>query len=336
LSRYIKQTLYAGLLIAIVAAVFFSVRRPPKEPTGEWKILHQFDLMHGPRLSQVKFFDRNNGIVVNSGAIGLTSDGGKSWIPIHASEDHGYYSFAFADARNGIAVGSVDNEVPFVLRTTDAGRSWQTLNLDPQLLSKGGKVTNFLDACFDSKGKSWIVGSRGIVSANVVGTRLNITSVHPTTDILYGVACAQNGQIWAVGQGTVLSNGNGWQKKQFDQNYYFGKVRAIGKDIWLLGGIRHGANSGPDSGVLLRSNNSGETWEDKMPKSQGLPYDLFKSDDMLWLVGAGGQIHFSKNNGDSWETSPTPTNADLLSVYFLDKRNGWISGDRGTVLIYSR
>lgn len=330
-------TLYAGLLLAMVAAVFLSVRYVPKAGrTAEWKVLTQSDLIHGTRLSQVRFSDINNGIVLSPGGIGVTSDGGKSWTPVHASEGHDYYSFAFADSRTGIAVGSVNNEVPFVLRTTDGGRSWHTLNLDPSLLNKDGKMTNFLGACFDSKGRSWIVGSRGVVSASVEENRLNITSVHPTTDILYGVACAQNGQIWAVGQGTVLSNGNGWQKKQFDQNYYFGKVRALGNEIWLLGGARHGSNSGPDSGVLLRSRNSGDTWEDKMPKSHGLPYDVFKLDDLLWLVGSGGQIHMSKDHGDSWETVASPTHADLLSVYFLDKRNGWISGDRGSVLFYGR
>lgn len=73
-----------------------------------------------------------------------------------------------------------------------------------------------------------------------------------------------------------------------------------------------------------------------MPKSHGLPYDVFKLDDLLWLVGSGGQIHMSKDHGDSWETVASPTHADLLSVYFLDKRNGWISGDRGSVLFYGR
>jgi Uncharacterized protein related to plant photosystem II stability/assembly factor len=177
----------------------------------------QSDLMHGSRLSQVKFLDRNNGIVLSSGAIGLTNDGGKSWTAVHASEEHGYYSFVFADARNGIAVGSVNNEVPFVLRTIDGGYSWQTLNLDPGFLNKDRRITTFLDACLDSTGKLWIVGNRGIVNASVEEKRLNVASVHPTTDILYGVACAQNGRIWAVGQGTVLSNDNGWQRKQFDQ-----------------------------------------------------------------------------------------------------------------------
>jgi len=125
-----------------------------------------------------------------------------------------------------------------------------------------------------------------------------------------------------------------WQRKQFDRNYYFGKVKVIANDIWLLGGIHPNHVSGPDSGVLLRSSNSGNTWENKLPKSDGLPYDLVKSDGMLWLIGASGQIHYSKDNGDSWMKFPSPTNSDLLSIYFLDQQTGWITGDRGTVLGY--
>jgi Photosynthesis system II assembly factor YCF48 len=325
-----------GLIVATVGAVLLSLYLLPKaEPAGEWRLLAQSDLMHGSRLSEVRFFDRKNGIVITSGTIGRTNDGGKSWTDVQASEEQGYYSFVFADAQNGIAVGSVNNEIPLVLRTVDAGYSWQNLNLDAGLLNKDLRITVFLDACFDSTGRLWIVGNRGVVTASLEENRLNVASVHPTTDILYGVACAQNGRIWAVGQGTVLTNDNGWQRKQFDQNYYFGKVKVIANEVWLLGGIHHNADARPDSGVLLRSSNSGDTWEDKTPKSDGLPYDIVKSDGMLWLIGTGGRIHYSKDNGDSWMSLPSPTSADLLSIYFIDQKTGWITGDRGTVLRYT-
>lgn len=321
-------------LFGVTVVVLLSLHRLPKgEPEGEWRILARSDLMHGSRLSQVKFFDRNSGIVLSPGAIGLTSDGGKSWTVVQASESQGYYSLAFADARNGIAVGALKNEVPLVLRTTDAGHSWQTLDLDPDLLKEERKLSIFLDACFDPTGKVWIVGNRGIINASVKETRLNVASIHPTTDILYSVACAQDGRVWAAGQGTVLNSDNGWQRKQFDRNYYFGKVKVIANDVWLLGGI-HNAVPGPDSGVLLRSSNSGNTWENKLPESDVLPFDMVKSDGMLWLIGSGGQIHYSKDNGDSWMKFPSPSNADLLSVYFFDQQTGWITGDRGTILEY--
>ena len=329
--KYVILTAIFGVTVVVLLSLH---RLPKAEPAGEWRVLARSDLIHGSRLSQVKFFDKKTGLVLSPGAIGLTNDGGKSWTVVQASENQGYYSLVFADARNGIVVGSLNNEVPLVLQTTDGGYSWQTLDLPPDLLNGERKISTFLDACFDSTGKLWIVGNRGIINASVKENRLNVASVHPTTDILYSVACAPDGRIWAAGQGTVLSSDNGWQRKQIDRNYYFGKVKVIANDIWLLGGIHSNAVSGPNLGVLLRSSNSGNTWESKLPESAGLPYDLVKSDGMLWLIGASGQIHYSKDNGDSWVKFPSPTNADLLSVYFLDQQTGWITGDRGTVLEY--
>lgn len=331
-----KFILFIGVVVSAIIGVVFLLRGSEIEEIGKWKVLTESELMHGSRISKVMFFDKENGIAVSPGVIAKTDDGGKRWAHVHSVKGNGYYSFAFSDGRNGVAVGSVNNEVPLVLRTNDAGRSWQTLNFDPKLLNRGDiKITTFLDVCFDSTGQIWIVGNRGIVSAAVEVDKLNITSVYSTTDELFSVACAENGQIWAVGGNTVLSNrGDGWQKNQLDAQYSFGKLKSIGKETWLLGGIQSEAELGLDSGIVLRSKDSGQTWENRTPKFGGLQYDIFRQDGMLWLAGEGGQIHYSKDNGDTWLKSPNPSNSNLLSIYFLDSRSGWISGERGTILAY--
>jgi photosystem II stability/assembly factor-like uncharacterized protein len=334
-----NNALFALLILAAVGLIVVGrLLLPQSDVAGEWKLLHKSELIHGSRISHVKFFDKNNGIIISPGFIARSSDGGKQFAHVESSEKNGYYSFAFADNRRGIAVGSVNNEAPLALRTIDAGISWQTLNFDPKLLNGADiKITTFLDVCFDPTGTIWIVGNKGIVGASVEENKLNIANVYSTTEVLYSVACAENGQIWAVGQDSVLHNsGNGWQRKQLDRGYYFGRVKSIGKEIWLLGGIKSEANSDLNSGILLRSNNSGGTWENKTPKSGGLSYDIFLIDGTLWLIGEGGQIHYSRDNGDSWVSFPSPSNADLLSIYFLNNQNGWITGERGTVLAYSQ
>lgn len=339
MKNNMRNILLFALLILIAVGLFVVGRSllSQADVVGKWSVLHESELMHGSRISRVKFFDKNNGIALSPGAIAKSTDGGKQWANVESSKNTGYYSFAFSNNRNGIVVGSVNNEVPLVLRTSDAGSSWQTLSFDPKLLNSADiKITTFLDVCFDPSGTIWIVGNKGIVSASFEENRLNILSVNSATQELSSVACGENGQIWAVGGDSVLTNGsNGWQRKQLDPKYRFGKVKSIGKDIWLLGGIQSEADSGLYSGLVLRSSNSGDTWENKTPKSTGLQFDVFGTDGVLWLVGEGGNIHYSRNNGDSWQTSASPTKADLLSIYFLDSRNGWITGDRDTILTYS-
>lgn len=319
--------------MAIGSGVFFSVRNPSKRNSGgEWTLFAESELIHGSRISRVMFFDRNNGIIVSPGFIARSNDGGKQWTRVHADAKLGYYSFAFSNAQTGIAVGSINNEVPAVLRTIDAGQSWRALSFDPEALKKSHSgMTTFLDVCFDSTGKAWISGNKGIVSAVVVENKLNITTMHATTHALYSVACAENG-IWAVGEDVVLSNsGAGWQEKHFDKNY-FGKIRSTGKDLWLLGRNKDEANPERSFGVLLRSRNSGITWENKTPESTSPVNDIVGVENMLWIVGAGGEIYSSQDSGDSWLRHQSPTTADLLSIYILDNKSGWITGDRGTVL----
>ena len=329
--------LFTSLLLFGIIGIVLLLPASETQEMGKWKVLHESAFIHGSRILQIMFFDMENGIAVSPGGIAKTDDGGKQWANVHSVEGNGYYSFAFADNRRGIAVGSVKNEVPLVLRTIDAGNSWQMLNFDPKVLNRDEiKITTFLDVCFDSTGTIWIVGNKGMVSASVEEDKLNILSVNSSTGELSSIACAAKGQIFTVEGNTVLTNsGNGWQKKQIDPKYYFGKVKSIGNVIWLLGGKQAEVDSEHGSGIVLRSSNSGDTWEDKTPKSGNLQFDISRDDGVLWLVGAAGQIHFSKDNGDTWLASPSPTKADLLSVYFHDSQNGWITGDRGTVLMYS-
>lgn len=326
--------LISCVIVAIVGSVFWGVRSASKRNlSGQWTIFAESELIHGSKISRVMFFDRENGIIVSPGFIARSKDGGKRWTPVHASADTGYYGFAFSNAQNGIAVGSVNNDVPVALRTSDAGQSWHPLSIDLNLLNKNGvRMTTFLDVCFDSTGKTWIVGNKGIVSATDDENKLNITSVHPTTAVLYSVACGGNGQIWAVGEGTVFSSSNDWQEKQFGTNYYFGKVKTIGNDIWLLGRDKRETNPERDYGVVWKSGNAGGTWDNKTSESVGPIYDIAGVEGMLWSVGVDGQIYHSQDNGESWTSFQSPTKADLLSVYFLDNKTGWITGDRGTVL----
>lgn len=316
-----------------VAGVFWGVSRLPQTDLFQWTILAESKLIHGSRIQRVGFLDKENGVIVGTSFIARSNDGGKEWNVVHAANENAYYSFAFYDAKNGIAVGSVHNRTPLALQTRDAGRSWQQLTLDRKVMDKSDEtLSTFLDVCFDSNGKSWIVGDKGIISATVEANGLNVKSFHPTMDVLYSVACADNGQVWTAGQSTVLSGANSWQAHHFARSYYFGKVKVIEKDIWILGAENREAHSQGDLGVVLRSRNSGLSWENKTPSSRAIFYDIIKSGNSLWLIGSGGQILRSPDNGDSWITVPSPTTADLLSVHFVDARSGWITGDRGTVL----
>lgn len=241
----------------------------------------------------------------------------------------------FTESENGWIVGK-EKELPLVLKTTNRGldwKDWKKVNFDQESRRKlDGKISYFLDICFDPAGHSWIVGSGGIVEAFLDGENLKVSSIFPTAEILASVSCDNAGEVWAVGQNAVFHYRNGWNKKEIDKKHFLVGVKSDGNDVWILGGDNSKPEADEAPGILLRSRNNGLTWENKTPESASVLYDLYLKDGKGWLIGAGGKIYYSTDNGNSWIGSKSPTKNDLVDIFFLDSKNGWISGDRATIL----
>ena len=114
------------------------------------------------------------------------------------------------------------------------------------------------------------------------------------------------------------------------------RVVLSGSEVWVVGGnwtetaqVKAGF---PRPGIMFRSRDGGNSWENRTPKTASLLYDVFLMGGKGWLVGAEGAIYYSSDNGDSWARVESPTKTDLLHIFFLNNDNGWISGGRSTIL----
>ncbi|PAU86102.1 glycosyl hydrolase [Pseudomonas sp. WN033] len=54
--------------------------------------------------------------------------------------------------------------------------------------------------------------------------------------------------------------------------------------------------------------------------------------ERLVAVGARGLIVSSTDDGESWQQIESPVSSDLLDLFFVDDRNGWIVGHDGVVM----
>ena len=183
------------------------------------------------------------------------------------------------------------------MKTSNKGVDWQIMSFDGQSLNTiSEKFTHFSDVCFASTSRSWIVGDGGIVDAVINEQNLKVSSIFSTKEKLYSVSCNDSGEVWAVGRGgAVFHYQNGWGRIKFDNKYVFQRVISKENEIWLLGADgTEDANllaSLSPPGILLRSQDNGQTWENKTPESASWLYDLFLKDGKGWLVGAGGHIY---------------------------------------------
>lgn len=336
-----KFLAYGIAICLIFVGLFYlvSTQRSGSQNHLNWEILRRGTFIHEPRFSHVFFFDQNNGIILSGLGIHRSNDGGRNWDEVPTQGIQGFYSLVFTGKQNGWIVGS-ENDKTLIMKTSDKGLNWQKLDFDEKSLSEvDGKFSVFSDICFDPSGKSWIVGNDGIIEAVIHEQNLKVSSIFSTEKTLHSVSCNDSEEVWAVGEdGAVFHYRNGWSRKEIDKKYRFGKVISKGNDIWILGGdwtedekVKAGF---PRPGILMRSQDNGQTWENKTPMSASLLYDLYLKDGEGWLVGTEGSIYYSDDNGNSWTKSKSPTKNDLTKIFFLDSKNGWIAGDNATVLKY--
>lgn len=294
-----------------------------------WEKVSEDTHSHAPDFLSVFFFDSKNGLAITFLEIKQTADSGKTWKTIYQDEDLYFTTLIFTDEQNGWVVGS-DGDIPLVLKTNDKGEHWQRIDFDENTLNDlDNKFNNFFNICFTQTGKGWIVGDGGIVEVLTNESVWKISNIVSTQESIFSVDCKETGEVWAVGRkSTVFNNKNGWVKQEIEGEYLLTKVKSAGNNIWILGGELN------SQGILLKSQDGGESWENNTPESANTLFDIVFRGNQGWLVGANGNIFNSNDFGNSWVKVTSPTQNNLTDIFFLDAQNGWICGTKSIILKY--
>jgi photosystem II stability/assembly factor-like uncharacterized protein len=94
-------------------------------------------------LSDLHFFDKDNGIVVGGSAVYKTTDGGENWDNIHVNfSDVIMEGIDFVSDNEGYAVGTDTDFKGMILKTTDGGVSWTREDIPHILDLKDVRVHN--------------------------------------------------------------------------------------------------------------------------------------------------------------------------------------------------
>lgn len=79
--------------------------------------------VNGGNLQMIQFFDALEGWVIGGDAFYHTTNGGINWTQVTVPAGTWSYGARFFDRLHGVAVGEARN----ILRTTDGGTTWQTI-----------------------------------------------------------------------------------------------------------------------------------------------------------------------------------------------------------------
>lgn len=263
----------------------------------------------------------NQGRVLSGNAYGgifRTSDAGKIWEQL-------FTGYRNEDVRS-LAVNSsghifAGTDLRGLYRSTDDGVSWERL-------INSVSTRTILDILIKSNGDIFLATFNGVYRSTDNGTTVSTASNGITTSSIYSLGLSGDYIFAGTGNAGIFrssDNGANWE--------------AVNNGINLSDGIVWGFASAEETEnvgaaniyALLQSNlyytTNGADWDLHPLPKLGLYVDvLLRNNGNIVVVGS--QILNSNDQGNSWTTYPTPTDALFSSVVEIDD-NTLVGGTQG-------
>jgi len=279
-------------------------------------------------------FNAGNIVIVGSSSTNTlkSSDSGRNYADRNYSSLLNLYTTAFSDSSTVYAVGcDVGSSVPAIMKSTSTGNSWINLYTFSSFSSKVPDGT-FYGVDFINSSAGYIVGTTGQIyhtanggSSWTLQNPQNPIQVGDYTSTLKSVSAYNVSNVWAVGDsGTILysSDAATWSAQTSPVSTNLNSVFNITGSIVIACG---------NSGVIIRTLNSGSTWLTKVSDTTvNLNSIFFVDSNVGWAVGNGGIITKSLDGGSTWDSTVLNSSFDLKSIYFTDT-TGFIAGSSGAL-----
>ncbi len=316
------------------------------------------------------FLNSLNGYAIGIDVILKTTDGGGVWTTYSFSPGTiTGYDIYFASNEIGYAVGYANRKI---LRTTDAGHTWDIINLPITFLNHW-----FYGVKFKDNFNGYVVGNYGgmIKTTDGGNTWLYLEKVITFEDI-YRIDFPENATTgYAIGtvlrDRGVLKTTNGGEDWVFlplpsgSGQQFFWAMDFIDNNIGYVGGqgeiyrTNDGGASWQDvsypisifgltfldsevgfvagydltvRGIILKTQSGGSNW---VPKAFGFPClrDIqFVTHDRLLAVGDTGTILKTEDGGETWSILSGGAVQNLRAIHFPNNTIGYIAGATGTIL----
>ncbi|GAB4290846.1 MAG: hypothetical protein Kow0098_09780 [Ignavibacteriaceae bacterium] len=294
-----------------------------------WSIIFE-NIDNTTRIYSLKINSDNQLFVAANEKIFRSDDLGNSWVNLTSNIPSDQINSIRAIQtinRNTVLIATYGQGV---FRSEDDGQSWVKINsgligLDyNEILSKdgnlifigGNSLTGSSSGVYYSVngGNFWKSLNEGFDYQNITGFFFD------DSDWIFCTSVAQTGFYSAL------------YKSIFPLDYWQPQYQSgTGKlnDIFFADPFNGFACS--DDGKILKTNNSGQGWSEKIISDEVLNSVYFiNSTD--WVVGNNGVILTSSDGGENWITLPNVISSDFSDVKFSSEFSGIVTGDSGTII----
>lgn len=300
----------------------------------------------GIHFRQVKFFDRNNGVVggylnVNVDDIACeqiilrTGDGGETWKVVFraAAVACSWRDMFFLDSRQGW----VFIEAQGTFKTVDGGLSWQKAGGLPP--SYGGRIVVALNKLFfTTQDSGWGALDDQTVYQTTDGAKSWVRKIVPTLGATNDIFFLNPQTGWMVDDaGRIFQTrdaGRNWNLQPILGSYYLSRIRFVDHSTgFILAYHFNHPSVGPDQGIIFKTIDGGANWT----RQYATPDILFAGFDVVgassfWAAGYSafdtqrnfsGLVLRSYNQGETWQPLYRGIPATIHDLQFADLNNGW-------------
>jgi photosystem II stability/assembly factor-like uncharacterized protein len=281
-------------------------------------------------------------VAIDTGVVLNTPNSSSTWINQSFFTSRYFFDVYFLDTLKGW----IGTDQGFIYYTDNGGSSWSNQVMG---LAKHTARITFFDNNF-----GWAACGGAIIGQTINGGQqwnqiiLNYPPFHVDTVDLYDISFASKEKGWFCagrypevisgdtwfrgGQGYIaVTNDTGltWQLQKRDTVYdYFGM-----KFIDTLTGFVAGGNDRTNSAFMMKTQNSGQTWQPITVPNQAkyLRALAFVGRKNAWAVGRNGTIIHSSDSGNTWIQQQSNVDTTLFDVDFADSLHGLVAGN-GCVL----
>ncbi|AFY32156.1 photosynthesis system II assembly factor Ycf48 [Calothrix sp. PCC 7507] len=319
------QRIFALLIVVLVC---IGCSKVPSTGYNPWAVV---SVPTDAKLLDIAFTGNpQHGYLVGSNTTLLeTNDGGDSWKPLKLELDDSRYRFDSISfvGQEGWIVG----EPSVLLHTTDEGRSWSRIPLSSKLpgnpikiaalAANSAELATDVGAIYQTAdgGKNW----KAQVDAAVGVVR----NLNRSADGKYVAVSAKGSfySVWEPGQNAWTPHNRTSSRRL--ENVGFGE----NGQLWLLargGQVQFSDPTKPDEWL--------EAQNPEMATSWGLLDLAYRTPDDIWIGGGSGNLLHSADGGKTWQKDRDVEEvaANFYKVVFLKPDQGFIIGDRGTLLKY--
>lgn len=305
--------------------------------TGKWELVSADGISDGVPIESLTFSKDGQGWSLTPGELLRFTKGNWTTVLANTTNERVFYSFAFSSDMHGIVIGGQKKNGLYtilILQTSDGGVTWQERTTDvkgePDIHNM--PLLQSISLCGTS---GWAVGQSLILHTSDGGRtwlRQQWNTGKDDNARLGTVTCTSPQRAWVAGTGGLVlrttDGGNSWSQQDVGTRDILMRVRFFGDMGWIVGGT-HG------KAVILNTRDHGETWQAQQTNlTRGL-FDVFFIGSKGWLVGERGTILQTENGGLTWSHQESPTVENLTCIFFLSPNQGWVGGDKRTLLRFS-